>query len=91
MLEALSCCAKCLALDGFDLYAVHKLSSKEKKSQRSQDSNPGMLSGKQECYLCATQPREFSQIKQIPTGLFQAELPLDENFLSARCQGAKKS
>ena len=32
---------------------VHKLSSKEKKSQQSQDSDPGLLSEKQECFLCA--------------------------------------
>ena len=34
-----------LALDGFDLNTVHKLSSKEKKSRQSQDSNPGLLGG----------------------------------------------
>ena len=45
-----------LALDGFDLTTVHKLSSKEKKSWRSQVSNPGLLGGKQECFLCAMQP-----------------------------------
>ena len=40
-----------LALDEFDLNTVHKLSSKEKKSRRSQDSNLGLLGGKQECSL----------------------------------------
>ena len=31
----------CLALDGFNLNSVHKLSSKEKLSWQSQGSNPG--------------------------------------------------
>ena len=44
----------CLQLDGFDLNNGHKLSSNEKKSQQSRDSNPGLLGGKQECFLCAT-------------------------------------
>ena len=42
-----------LALDGFDLNAVHQLSSKDKKRWQSRDSNPGLLGGKQECFLCA--------------------------------------
>ena len=46
----------CLALDGVYLSTVLKLNSKEKNSRQSQDSNPGQLGGKQECYLCATQP-----------------------------------
>ena len=46
----------CVALDRFVLYAVHKLRSKEKKSRRSWDSNLGLQGGKQECFLCATQP-----------------------------------
>ena len=40
------CEIHCLALGGFDLDTVHKLSSKEKKSRRSQDSNPWLLGGK---------------------------------------------
>ena len=46
----------CVALDEFDLYTVHKLRSKEKKSRLSQDLNPGLLGGKQECLHCAMQP-----------------------------------
>ena len=41
--------------DGFDLNPVHKLNSKEKKYWQSQDSNPRLLGGKQECFLCAMQ------------------------------------
>ena len=37
-----------LALDGFDLYTVHKLSSNEKTSRRSQDLNPRPLGAKRE-------------------------------------------
>ena len=43
----------CLALDGFDLNTVHKLSNKEKKYWLSQDLNLGLLGGKQECFHCA--------------------------------------
>ena len=55
------CEIHCLALDGFDLNTVRKLSSKEKKSQLSQDSNPGLLGGKQEWFLCASQPLKMCQ------------------------------
>ena len=51
------CEIHCLALDGFDLNSVHKLSSKDKKSQQSRDPNPGLLGGKQGYFLCAKQPR----------------------------------
>ena len=55
------CEIHCLALDGFDLYTVHKLSSKEKTSQReksrpSRDLSLWLLGGKQERFLCATEP-----------------------------------
>ena len=50
------CEIHCLALDGVDLNTLHKLGSKEKKSQLSRDSNSGLLSGKLECYLCTMQP-----------------------------------
>ena len=50
------CEVHCLAQDGFNLNTVHKLSRKEKKSRWSQDSNLGLLVGKQECLLCARQP-----------------------------------
>ena len=59
------CEIQCIAPDGFDLdlNTVHWLCSKdnylEKKSQQSQDSNPGLLGGKWECFLCATQPPYF--------------------------------
>ena len=36
----------CLALDGFDLKTVHKLSSKEKKSQQCWNLNLGLLDEK---------------------------------------------
>ena len=36
------CEINCLALDGFNLNTVHKLSSEEEKSRRSQDTNPGL-------------------------------------------------
>ena len=45
-----------LALDGFDLNTVHKLSSK--------DSNSGLLGGKQECSLCAMQPTPNLALKE---------------------------
>ena len=51
------CEIHCIALYGFDLNSVHKLSSKEK----SRDSNPGLLGGKQECYLRATQPPKIKK------------------------------
>ena len=41
------CEIHCIALDGFDLSTVHKLSSKEKKSQLSWASNQGLLGRKQ--------------------------------------------
>ena len=43
-----NCEIHCIALDGYNLNTVHKLSSKEKKSQPSWDLNPGLLGGKQE-------------------------------------------
>ena len=49
----------CIALDMFDFNTVHKLSSKEKKSWANQDFNTGLLCGKQECFLCALQPRRI--------------------------------
>ena len=45
------CEIHCLALDGFDLHTVHKLSSKEKKILPV----PGLLGGKQETFLFARQ------------------------------------
>ena len=45
-----------IALDGFNLNTVHKLSSKEEKSWHSQDLKLGLLGGKQECSHCAMQP-----------------------------------
>ena len=59
------CEIQCLALDGFNLNTVHKLSSKEKKSQRSRDSNQRHLGGKQECFLCATQPPPPSHLLRL--------------------------
>ena len=49
------CEIQCLALDGFDLNTAHKQSCKEKKSWQTRDLNPGLLGGKQECFLCGTQ------------------------------------
>ena len=41
----------------FSVSTVHKLSSRDEESSwLSHDSNPGLLGGKQACYLCATQP-----------------------------------
>ena len=54
-----------LALDGFDLNAVHKLSSNEKKSRQSQSSNPRLLGGRQDCFLCATQPPPPKEMVEI--------------------------
>ena len=45
----------CLVLDGFDLNTAHRQSCKEKKSWQTRDLNPGLLGGKQECFLCGTQ------------------------------------
>ena len=50
------CEIHCLALDGFDLNTVHKLSSKEKIFRPCQDSNLGLLGWKQVCFFCAMQP-----------------------------------
>ena len=58
----------CLALDGFDLYTVHKLSSKEKKYCRSQISNPRLLGGKQECFLSALS--QFADTGQLQISRF---------------------
>ena len=69
------CEIHCIALDGFDLYTVHKLSSKEKKSQRSWVSNLGLLGGKQESFLCAMQPS-----KNLHKVRWQ-RLPLDEKYV----------
>ena len=71
------CEIHCIVLDGFDLdlKTVHWLSSKENylknKSWRSRDSNPGLMSGKQECFLCATQPPWVATLVQdISLGVF---------------------
>ena len=42
-----------LAPGGFDLNTVHKPSSKE-KILAEQGFEPGLLGGKQECFICAT-------------------------------------
>ena len=52
-----------LVLDGLDLTTVHTLSSKEK--WRSQDSNPGLLGEKRECYFCAMPPVAPATLVQI--------------------------
>ena len=53
-ITAISICEiNCLALD-----TVHKLSSEEKKSRRSWDLSPGLLGGKEECFLCAMQEKK---------------------------------
>ena len=53
------CGIHCLALDGFNLNTGHKLSSKEKKLQPSRKSSLGLQGGKQEFYLCSTQPPQL--------------------------------
>ena len=55
------CEIHCLALDWFDLNTVHKLSSQEKKSRLTCDSNSGLQGGKQECFHCAMQPPNSSE------------------------------
>ena len=40
-ISPLTAFVKSIALDGFDLNTVHRLSNKEEKSQLSWDSNPG--------------------------------------------------
>ena len=47
------CEIHCLAIDGFVLNTVHKLSSKEKTSRQSWDSNPGLRST-EEAFLLPT-------------------------------------
>ena len=37
----------------------------EKKSRQWQDLNPGLLCGKQECFLCAMQPPEICKTQQV--------------------------
>ena len=56
------CEMHCLALDGFDLNAVHKLSSKEKKIL----AEPGFKPGAAGCFLWATQPTRPTRF-QWPT------------------------
>ena len=43
-------------MDRFNLIILYKISSKEKKSGQSWVSNLGLLGGKHEFFLCATQP-----------------------------------
>ena len=62
-----------IALDCLYLNTVLQLSSKEKKSQLSRDSNPGLLSGKQECYLCAMQPLMYILFKSSSKGYYSTE------------------
>ena len=70
------CEIHCLAIYGFNLNTVHNLSSKEKKSQRSRDSNPGLLGGKQECFHCATQPPWFNVLIFFVFRALSFSLPL---------------
>ena len=66
------CEIHCLAPDGSNLNTIQKRGSKEKKkSWRSLDSNPGLLDGKQECFLRATQPPLDQKIVQLIYGLVQ--------------------
>ena len=64
------CEIHCLALDGFDLHTVHKLSSKEKKILPV----PGLLGGKQETFLFARQspgqPIRMSFLQILLSGAF---------------------
>ena len=55
LLSPLTAFAKSLAfsLDGFNLYTVHKLSSKDETSRQTRDTNPEQLGGNRERYLCA--------------------------------------
>ena len=66
------CKIDCEALHGFDLTTVHKLSSKEKKYQRSRDLNQGLIGGKQECFLCSTQPPTTTYFKTICITIYMA-------------------
>ena len=50
------CELHCFALDGFDLNTVHKLSSKEKKSWRSQNSNPCSWVGSKNAFSVLRSP-----------------------------------
>ena len=61
------CEIHCIAPDGFDLYTVYQQSSKEKPSPLSRDSNQGLLGGKQDCYLGATQPPEDKSYLKTPS------------------------
>ena len=73
------CKIYCLALDGFDLNTVHKVSSKEKISRRSQDLNLGLLVGKQECFHCAMQPSFFALL--IHEGFLKFDIAAKTAFL----------
>ena len=57
------CGGLCLALDGFDLKTVHKLSTQKKILRQGQDSNLGLLNGMKECFLCATQPPKLTYLR----------------------------
>ena len=67
------CEIRFLALDGFDPNAVHQLSSKDEKSQQSRDSKPGLLGGKQECFLCAMQPPPPKHLRTLYHWSFAAK------------------
>ena len=59
-----------------DLSSVHWLSRKEnyleKKSRQSRDSNAGLLGGKQERFLCATQTHHiFSKLRYFITSCLE--------------------
>ena len=49
----------------FNVNNFHKLSSEEKISSQSRDSNLGLLGGKQVFFLCATQPRPLGDVWHI--------------------------
>ena len=59
------CEIQCLALNGFSINTVHNLISKEKKSWQSRDFNLGLLGGKQQFFLFATQPQYCGEIRLI--------------------------
>ena len=95
-----------LALVGLNLNTIHKLSSKEKEYPQSWDSKPGLLGGKQECYLCATQPPKGcwrtcqvgtnkknpdDRIRYLARGLLESTLKLSKREKITLCIFPKQS
>ena len=86
------CEIHCLALGGFDLNTVHKISSEEKKSRRSWDLSPGLLGGKEECFHCAiwSHPRGAHSSSPGPYDKLNPWVPFKEAIYSPHSWGKEE-